>query len=91
MMDKESWGCTDCLRQRGLLDVIKSEKNEEEGNFCANCFFSEDDMEGVTLKQCSNCKSVKYCRSVSNHYLKLSIEVVSVEYSSSFSHPSSWN
>jgi hypothetical protein len=56
------WVCIDCLRkQGGLLDLLKSEQNEAEGNMCANCFLSEDDMEGVTLKRCANCKTTKYC------------------------------
>jgi hypothetical protein len=41
------WLCIDC--------------NEEEEDACANCFLSEDDMDGVSLKKCSRCETVKYC------------------------------
>jgi len=58
------WCCIDCARQRDLVDMFQRKENEERGNFCANCFLCQDDMDGVTLKQCSSCKMVKYCRYV---------------------------
>ncbi|OEU15488.1 hypothetical protein FRACYDRAFT_218313 [Fragilariopsis cylindrus CCMP1102] len=53
------WACFDCLQTRA--NSTSRSKTNEEGDSCANCFISEDDMDNVNLKQCSGCKTVKYC------------------------------
>lgn len=58
---KCQWGCIDCLRRGGLVDLFQSEQNEKDGNLCAHCFLSEDDMDGVKLFTCVDCGTVKYC------------------------------
>jgi hypothetical protein len=55
------WECVDCLQTRANSTSKSKTNNEGEGDSCANCFLSEDDMDNVNLKQCSRCKTVKYC------------------------------